>query len=148
MLLPVEPFPVSSRDIALARSGLRDLRYNPDRHLDAHTEQEPNVRTLVEQKQHLIRQAGSGSPDGPHRFEQFRSISRSLQPWVAERTSRLRQHIDHLTQLTQYNQVLTDREYTFWVHPEERLHGFYDGLIRADLSNVCPTEGGAPRQDP
>ena len=136
--MPVAPLLASSQDIAATRRQLRDLVYNPDRHIDGPDRQNPHVVDLVEQKQQLIRRAPTGPPDGPQRFVRFRSIGRSLQPWVADHARRLHTQLERLARLHEYNQVLTDREYTFWAYPEDALHDFYTGAIR-DALGEAPT---------
>jgi len=136
--MPVKPFPVAPPDVAGARMRIRDLAYNPDRHLDAPSLHDPEVNAQVEQKQALIRQGKNGPVGGPERFARFRAISESLQPWVADRVRDAHGELDRLARLLRYNEVLQDREYTFWAYPETALREFYGAAVRDELSPDAP----------
>jgi hypothetical protein len=98
---------------------LRELRYNPQRHVAMTRDTEP----LVVAKQRCIESDASGSARIV-RHREFLSVNQSLQPFVEpQRQKLLRQRADCVTRLRQ-ERVLGSREYAFCLFPERTLRPF------------------------
>ncbi|MHC5540504.1 hypothetical protein ACYOEI_19975, partial [Singulisphaera rosea] len=105
---------------------LRDLRYNPDRHLESAG---LDSRSWIEAKRAAILAPQETRRDRLERFQEIRRCNEALQPlvqderehWVAERSS--------TTAGLRQNVVAHNREYSFVLHSESHLR---DAMAQVD----------------
>jgi hypothetical protein len=103
---------------------VRDLRYNPQRHLSPEVAASPEVRPLVARKADLLRQEPSDSAGRKQRFRDIRAATESLVPLVRDREAAAELRLvkcDH--DLTE-NAVMQRRDFPFCLFPEEKLRSF------------------------
>lgn len=111
---------------ALARH-LRDLTFNPDRHLPAALA--PETRAWVQAKQQAIAAPTDSHEERLARFRAIRRCNDALQPAVAAaRTTLLPQHATMLDGM-KWNARARSREYAFVLHSERRLRGVMRGVM-------------------
>jgi hypothetical protein len=113
------------RLVALERT-LRDLSFNPDRHLAEPAL--PEARSWVEAKHAAI-----AGPVATHRqrIDRFRAIRRAneaLQPHVAGEVAQLHAERDRLLAGLRQNVVAHSREYAFVLHSTHRLREVMTGM--------------------
>ena len=130
--LPLPAFPSTADDLAHAERRVRDLRWNPQRHLSAEQLANPDVKALVEA--HAALAAGE-PPYAEHteRRECFRALRRiadRLRPFVAEQvpvaeaeSARVRSEVDA-------NAILQRRDYAWVLYPEETLRPFLTQFLK------------------
>ncbi len=129
--LPLPAFPSTADDLAHAERRVRDLRWNPQRHLSAEQLANPDVKALVEAHAAL---AASEPPCAEHaeRREWFRALQRiadRLRPFVAQQvpvaeaeSARVRSEVDA-------NAILQRRDYPWVLYPEETLRPFLQRFL-------------------
>jgi hypothetical protein len=121
MYLPFSRDPENTPRPADTQQALRDLRYNPDRHLDRRAG--PEALALRRQKLAWIQRA----PDHPaarrERFNALHEINDRLRAHVGETRQQLVQASIRAQQTAETNKILRNREYAFCLFPEEEIRG-------------------------
>ncbi|MFO0881439.1 MAG: hypothetical protein U0840_29415 [Gemmataceae bacterium] len=130
-LLPLPTFSATASDCDRLARTLRDLHYNPQRHLSA-TEGAPGP--LQHQKEAWIHRTPDSPTERRERFSRLRHFSDQLRPFVAEQITQTRQLLEETTREVAANAVLRRRDYAFCLFPEARLRPF--------LSRVLGTKSG------
>ncbi len=123
LLLPFPRNPVD-REICrhLARQR-RDVRWNPQRHLDE-IAAAPLALQLAREKQQWIVRSSPESSDRRGRFAKLRDITGRLQPFLARREQELTETWRQCVQQVEANAVLSRRDFAFCLYPETRLRPF------------------------
>jgi hypothetical protein len=103
---------------------LRDLEWNPQRHLWDGERANPAVRDLVEQRQVWVARRPEERPQRRERFQRLRALNDLLRPWVAEQADGLEKELALCDRQLQANAVLQRRDYAFCLHPEATLRPF------------------------
>ena len=116
-LLPLPSFPVSADDCRQLAHDLRDLHWNPQRHLDG----DPRALPLIERKTALVAAQPVAHPARHERFVNLRDVTDRLRPLTSERESELRQRLESCVQEVHTNTVLRRRDYSFCLYPETVL---------------------------
>ncbi len=117
--LPIPQASVSKLDLRDVQVLLRDLRFNPQRHVPV----TPDSEALVSAKLRLIEATRQVDQD-PRHFQKFTSANEALQPLVAERRAELLRQHERVRQQLRIAKVLGSREYSFVLFPEETLRPF------------------------
>lgn len=141
-----EPFDVTADDIRQLHHELRDVGYNPDRHLDAGAFGDAKAQKLVAEKRRLIDEQQSATTTGlsrsqrrarraenHRRYRRFQKIDRQLQRYAESTREELRSRNDALQAEDRANAVLRNREFAFCLYPEETLRPFYEAGIAGRL---------------
>ena len=132
LYLPLgDPFNVTERELREINHKLRDLTYNPDRHLT----QVPETSTLIAEKNTLLASAtalrqsneirGRLTPDQHRRLTEIRLALQKQANVVRSGYESTRAEIR--AQLSA-NAYVRDREYAFALHPENQLRQFLTPL--------------------
>jgi hypothetical protein len=129
LLLPLPTFPVRPAERQHLARELRDLYYNPQRHLDpegASTASHGGSFTfkLAAEKQAWIARKPVDKNAHRKRFQALRALTEQLRGHVAGRLSALEQELSRYDQQLQANAVLQRRDYAFCLYPEEMLRSF------------------------
>ncbi len=121
-VLPIVKQTVSTDDLRRVNQTLRELRYQPERHLDdvVPGNRDSVAARLVAEKQNWIDR--SASPEEyPMRHREIRRINEALQPYVADRRRELEARRDELAILIGNEVIFASREYAFCLFPEKKL---------------------------
>ena len=129
--LPVAaPFNATHTDKHRLRTMLRELRYNPQKHLS--TEQAAEAASLVEEKQRLIaeqleaesrrltREKANGL-SGANRYRRFPQLNRELALQTEAQQRAIREELTSVEQQLAANTVLKCREFSLCLYPAERI---------------------------
>jgi hypothetical protein len=123
---------VAPEDAARIQRLLRDLRWNPDRHLTP--DHNPEVSSLIAEKQSLV--SAMKSPDDPcatrrarrarslcnfERYKQIHEINNCLGKFVAGQELRAADDLADIRRQLAINAQLQDREYAFSLYPADKL---------------------------
>ena len=143
LFLPfAEPFDVTRDDERRLVTLLRDLEQNPQRHLEASSQSDPELARLLREKADLIaeqdksgsaqglskRQRRERSSDNGRRFARLRQITTELSSRLDHQRDRAREELTGVRRRLKANQVLASREFSFALYPEEKLRGFLSVL--------------------
>jgi len=142
LYLPFEqPFDANGADEARLLELLRDLEQNPQRHLtrgsDAATDR------LLEEKDALIAEQDAAladrgrskrerrelSPINEKRFRRLQAVTQKLAEFTAGQRDRALAELAEVRARRKANQVLTSREFSFVLYPEEKLRPFMTQLM-------------------
>jgi len=126
--LPLPASPVRPEQCREMAWRLRDLEYNPQRHLPAAVSME--VDDLVREKERWIALAPATKPGRKERFQALRSINERLQPQVAEQELELRRELACAARQLAANAILQRRDYAFCLFPEDKLRPFCEQFLR------------------
>jgi hypothetical protein len=120
-LLPLPTAAVRPEDHYRLARELRDLRWNPQRHLPAG---DPGLRDLAAQKRGLIAAAPADAVGKLVRFLDLRAATTRLAAPLAETANRLHEELAMTDRNLEANAVLRRRDYAFCLYPEETLRPF------------------------
>jgi hypothetical protein len=124
--LPLPGFPATNDDVARAGRLVRDLTWNPDRHLSAAERENPRVLRLVADR------ATFAADEPPYRehaarrawFADLRRVTEALRPAVADRLRDAEAALARARVEAHANAVLRRRDYSWVLYPEEVLGPF------------------------
>ncbi|HWE39800.1 MAG TPA: hypothetical protein VG406_24840 [Isosphaeraceae bacterium] len=111
---------------------LRDLDYNPDRHLTSPVA--TDLETLIRAKWVAIEAPQASHRERVERFRAIRRYNEALRGAVEGRRNDLIRERERLAAALRHNQVARSREYPFVLHDRRRLH---DAMARAVPGAFC-----------
>jgi len=132
LLLPIARERVTLDELRRLKQRLRELTYHPERFVD---ERSASDSGSGEQPLELIAAKAQwiGTPQTPHnartRCREIRSINEDLQPWVAEQRRRLARRLEFAGAALRAESILSSREYSFCLYPEQTLREFLAALL-------------------
>jgi hypothetical protein len=121
LLLPFQTFPCTAERHRLSGRNLRDLHWNPDRHLN---DPANDVASLVREKQISIAGAAETPAERRARFWKLRELTERLRPFVAAQRETEQQQLRRCTAEVEANGILLRRDYAFCLYPEALLRPF------------------------
>jgi hypothetical protein len=122
--LPLQTFPTTGEKYRHLAAELRDLVYNPQRHLPEKARSDRAVQELMEQKQLWISRRPQTALERKEQFETLRKINALLRRYVGGEIARLSQELGRSRSELQANAVLERRDYVFCLFPETILRPF------------------------
>lgn len=125
-LLPVPTDPSATDRHRRLQHHLRDLHYNPQRHLPS--------SDLVRAKQAWITQRPTNRLERRERFRNIRHLGEEMRAALADQIEVGKVRLAQLEQHLQANALLGRRDYAFCLHPEAGLRPFLQNVQRS-LSN-------------
>ena len=119
--MPLPRFPARPECRKELAHELRDLRWNPQRHL---ADGDGTAAELARQKQALAARQPENRHERRKRFRRLRDLTARLQPYVAEREEQVGQDLVRCAQQVEANEVVQRRDYAFCLYPEKELREF------------------------
>ncbi len=119
-LLPLPSFAVAPEERQRLAHELRDLHWNPQRHLEPDDE----IRALIEKKKTLIAEEPREKPRRRERFGALRDVTERLRLATDGREAELRGQLIPIERQLAANAVLRRRDYSFCLYPEAVLRPF------------------------
>ncbi len=126
LLLPLPSFPADPEDCRRLARTARDLRYNPQRHLDALSspERKQAARHLAAEKQAWVERPAQGKRERRERFRELRSLNEQMGPFLEPVRDEMERRQRHCEEEVRANAVLRRRDYAFCLYPEAVLRPF------------------------
>ena len=124
LLLPLLAFPTGPELYHRLVQEMRDLRFNPQRHLRKEDLENAEIHALVAQKQAWMDRQPANAQERRERFEILRALTEQLRPFVRKQDGSLKEEIAKRQQELEANAVLQRRDYPFCLYPEEALRQF------------------------
>jgi hypothetical protein len=141
-----QPFPVAPEDETRIQRLLRDLRWNPDRHVPP---DHPEAARLIAEKKTLVdelqstdepcctrRARHARSLDNFKRFKRIHEINRQLAAFAADQERRASEELLEIRRQLAANAVLQDREYSFCLYPPGKLRRLMASLWPSPASGA------------
>lgn len=148
--LPLPALPSRQPDCRRLARELRDLRWNPQRHLgeepvaglagvESSKPRTPapsrgfssfgsppplDVDDLVAKKVEWVARLPNNMNERRLRFQKLRELTSQLRPFVSEREQQIEEIFEKCDREVLANSILQNREYAFCLHPEETLRPF------------------------
>jgi hypothetical protein len=123
-LLPLRTRPAKPDDCRRLARLLRDLEWNPQRHLDATALADPQVKELTERKRALLADEPTSSRRRREWFERLRDVTERLRLAVLGQRQRVQQELASCEQELAANAILQRRDYAFCLYPEATVRPF------------------------
>src|SRR5262249_3912375 len=127
LLLPFPGYPARPEDCRRLERELRDVHWNPQRHLG----KAPAFRGLAEERQEGVERGRENrpgpprrGPSGGERFRRLRELTERLRVAVEGRERELRGELEECERQLRANAVLRRRDYAFCLYPEALLRPF------------------------
>jgi hypothetical protein len=131
--LPLPLHDVNDDDPRRLAWRLRDLAFNPQRHIAPRAKLSPSEQELFFAKAVLMKHEPVLHKERKDRFFQMRQINEALQPLVAPEKERTLREKEEAGRLLEENATTARRDFAFCLHPEEKLRPF--------LRSALPTKG-------
>jgi hypothetical protein len=122
--LPLPAYPVQANDVQRLGREMRDLHWNPQRHLEAATSNERHLQKWLAQKQAWIARQPANAAQRRERFTTLRELNRLLQPALFDHAEHVRRQWEQAERQLQANAVLRRRDYAFCLYAENELRSF------------------------
>jgi hypothetical protein len=122
LLLPLPRYPATPAEYARLAREVRDLHWNPQRHLDEAVNGQ--ARQLSEQKGEWIKRPAPTRRQRRERFLALRRFTEQLHGHVADREQQLQEELRRSEEELEANRILARRDYAFCLYPEARLRPF------------------------
>jgi hypothetical protein len=135
--------PASAESLRVVERDLRDLEFNPDRHLDGHLADE--LRGLVAAKRAAIAGPQDTRRQRARRYFEIRRLNEALSPAVGPRREALSARRDALRAGLRRNLVARSREYAFILHSAGRLRRRFEGVAPLAFGPPAPIPEEVPR---
>ncbi len=120
--LPLPAYPETAGDRRRLVQRLRDLRYNPQRHLPEKDAAE--WAEVIAEKRRWIDQAPTTRAERRERFHQIRRLSEELWLPVAGQLTQAEAELQRVERHLEVNALLRRRDYSFCLFPEAKLRPF------------------------
>lgn len=129
--LPLPNFPSTTDDLHQAERRVRDLHWNPQRHLTAEQLANPDVKALVDIHATLATKEPPYANHAARRewFRALREITERLQPRVADQIPRAEVELARVQSEVHANAILQRRDYAWVLYPEEVLRPFLQRFL-------------------
>lgn len=136
LLLPLATYPSHPDDCRCLARQLRDVQWNPQRHLPANGAVPPTARELSREKAAWVaREPGSG-PERRERYRQLLALTQGLRPFVHDDEISLQRQQQRCTQEVEANAILQRRDYAFCLFSEGMLRRSFEPWL-----NVAGSQG-------
>jgi len=135
--MPLPVYPATEQDSRRYAIMLRDLRYNPQRHLPERLRRERAVQDLVEERQAWVNLQPNDLRERKLRFEKLREVTARISPYVSQEVDRIAGKHFHSENEVRANAILQRRDYAFCLFPETALRPFCVQFLSADPSVGC-----------
>lgn len=123
-LLPLPRPAVDAEDCHRLAHELRDLRYNPQRHLAPAAE--PRARALAEQKRAWIERTTTTKGERRERATNLRRLTESLRTFVTSTAEGIMEEKRECEDQLAARAVLSRRDYSFCLFPEDSFSDFFE----------------------
>ncbi len=126
LLLPLPRPPAAPADAHQAERQLRDLYWNPQRHLVGAV---AAATALAERQRGLAAQTAATRQERAERFRTLRQVGEQLRPFVAREVEVAQARLERLQAELRLREVLGRRDYSFCLYPEAELRAFCTGFL-------------------
>ncbi len=118
LLLPLPFHRVTAEDERRLARRLRDLHWNPWRHVSA------AGRAALARRADWVARQTQGRDERRERFRQLRGVLDEMRPLVADQEEQARRELELCRRQAQANEILRRRDYAFCLYPESLLRPF------------------------
>ncbi len=128
---PLPCFPTTPADLHAAAWLVRDLQWNPQRHLSAAAAGNPDAVRWLREKEALIAGEPSHKVARKHWFRQLGAVTGKLRSLVSDEIDAAKREWDRRQREMHANDLLMRRDYAWCLFPEELLRGYCSRFLNA-----------------
>jgi hypothetical protein len=132
--LPLPAYPARLEQCTHLARMLRDLRYNPQRHLSDGPAGDPLVAQLLREKQDWIARQPADADGKRERFHAIRALSERLRGYVAGQLPMVQSQHECCLRRVAANAILQRRDYPFCLFPEAKIRPFCTQFLQPEPS--------------
>ena len=125
--LPIAPAYDADRHHAL-QVRLRELEWNPDRHIDDQLREQEPIAGLIEEKFELMEDAGTSRRERRARFRRFRELNDQLRPLVVRQARDVTARLNECDLHRASAEILGGRGFAVCLHSRRRLAELADAV--------------------
>jgi hypothetical protein len=125
LLLPLPAYPSHPDDCRRLARQLRDVHWNPQRHLPSDGAAPPQACELAQEKATWVAREPATAPSRRDRYRRLFNLTENLRPFVSDDEASLRMQHERCVQEVEANAILKRRDYAFCLYPEEMLRGYF-----------------------
>ncbi len=129
--LPLPAYPATTKTWHEQQRMVRDLYWNPQRHLPAEVAALPDVGELLTKHRALEGRQPQTAAERSQQYHQFRELSDRVRPYVAGELESAHRAAERAATEVKANAVLRRRDYAFCLFPESALRPFLTQCDRA-----------------
>jgi hypothetical protein len=130
--LPLPRFAATPDDLRTAERSVRDLYWNPQRHLADGFTNESAVRWMVHKRRALEAVEAVAQSARRERYTHLREYAKQLRPFVADDLREALHRRDRVVQEVAANAILTRRDFAFCLYPEATIRPFCTQFLVRD----------------
>jgi hypothetical protein len=120
--LPLPVYPVSEDDRRWLARQVRDIYYNPQRHLSQ--EEKQRLADVLRERQEWVQQQPDSRAGHRLRFQTIRKLNEGLRASLGDRMRQMDLELEQMDRELAANALLQRRDYSFCLYPEETLRSF------------------------
>jgi hypothetical protein len=132
--LPLPTYPSTPADLRRRRLRLRDLKFNPQRHLTP----DGDTHALLTRRAEQVSQSPADAVGRRQRWRELRQINELLSPALADKRHQTEAELQRATAEVRANALLRRRDWAFCLYPEPPLRAF--------CTQALDSEGREPGQ--
>jgi hypothetical protein len=136
--LPLPRFPADAGRVHTAERALRDLYWNPHRHLAPEQQGNSSVGGLLNERRRWQEAAPTDPGERHERFVKLRECTEKLRPLVADALTAARDRRDRVAREAAANAVLGRRDFAFCLFPEATIRPFCTQFLAGVTSEAQP----------
>jgi hypothetical protein len=137
LLLPFGARPTAAEERRRLSQHLRDLHWNPQRHLDGAAATDPVLRGLTADKDIWIARRPETHAGRRERFHRLHELTARLRCYVADDADALRRELERRDREWRSAEVLRRRDYPFCAYPAAQLYAFCRRFLAGSLATVA-----------
>jgi hypothetical protein len=118
------PLPRFATGLANPGRLIRDLLWNPQRHLSEEVAGKPEVQEKLKRKRDLIESEPKGKRERKEWFQQFQQATRALRQYVEDQVSSAQEALSRHQREQHANEVVMRRDFAWVLFPEEMLRNW------------------------
>jgi hypothetical protein len=122
--LPLPTFASTADELRRERRRMRDVYWNPQRHLPDGVKARPEVQAVLAERARLIAWRPSSPADRLARYHQLRETADRLRGSVADVEAQAMEEAEQAADEVAANDILRRRDYAFCLFPESQLKAF------------------------
>lgn len=122
--LPLPGFDASNEDVNHAQRAVRDLHWNPQRHVAPPALDDPLVLRLVADRIELASNEPSDREARREWFRRIQQLNETLRPHLGEQVPLAKSNLDMIAAEARSNAILKRRDYSWVLYPEATLRPF------------------------
>jgi hypothetical protein len=136
--LPLPTFPSGEEDRRRLEREVRDLHWNPWRHLSPRQSAQPEVQALLQERARRVAAEPADSSGRRERFRALQDLTARLRSFLTEEETRTRDRLERVKHELAANARLRSREYSFCLFPEKVLRPFCTELLHPQVIAARP----------